>query len=328
MPRERGQRGPRIRRSDNVRRMANQAFTSVVELDGDSGKNRMSVTSLSKLLKAAAMSGDAHSQTQAQPLVTESGFVTRQKFVDWCVYQEAEGNGSRLNRLLLRYQVGATRNTSYDLPGSATVYGRPGSKKSETVTAADAIQTWVASKPSSSQENGVDIIYENKHANIAGCLTVKQANAWRTEYRKKKAVTDREKQIKIEEEAARAGGGETNVIMRSAMREAQEQVVNCTVGTLGDGKKSGWDRANVFGKVSKPSEPIGTLLSSEFAAQPDPAYADVSGQTKAGRLPKPRATNNYEFLKKSSARKLAPKSTAPEWKMKKFGRVQAQYLNY
>ena len=328
MPGRNTQRGPRIRRSDEVRRMADQAFTTVVELEGNGGSDRMSVNSLSQLLKAAKMSGDAHSQTQAQPLVTDGGYLSRSKFIDWCVYQEAEGNGSRLNRLLLRYQVGATRNTSYDLPGSATVFGRPGSKKSETVTAADAIQTWVASKPSSSQENGVDIIYENKHANIAGCLTVKQANEWRAQYRKKKAVTDREKQKKIEAEAARAGGGSSDVIMMSAMREAQEQVVNCTVGSLGSGPKSGWDRANVFGKVSKPSEPLGTLLSSEFAAQPDPAYADVSGQTKAGRLPKPRATNNYEFLKKSSAAKLAPKSTKGQWKMKKFGKAKAQYLNY
>jgi hypothetical protein len=324
-----GSRGPKIRRSDDVRKMANRAFTSVVEAEGNSGSDRMSLTSLSKLLKAANMSSDAHSQTQAQPLVSEGGFVSRQKFVDWCVYQEAEGNGSRLNRLLLRYQVGATRNTSYDLPGSATVFGRPAASSGErTVTAADAIQKWVASKPSLSQEHGVDIIYENKHANIAGCLTVKQANEWRTEYRKKKAIADREKQKKIEEKAARAGGGNTNIIMRSAMREAQEQIINCTVGTEGPEPKSGWDRANVFGKVSKPSEPIGTLLSSEFAAQPDPAYVDVSGQTKAGRLPKPRPTNNFEFLKKSSALKLAPKSNKGQWKMKKFAKAQAQYLNY
>tara|TARA_B100000780_G_C21046067_1_gene419905 strand:- start:105 stop:1082 length:978 start_codon:yes stop_codon:yes gene_type:complete len=325
MPRR---RGPAIGRSDDIRRMANSAFDAVVDAEGNSGSDRMSTTSLSKLLKAAGMSGNAHSQTQAQPLVTSSGSVTRKKFIDWCVYQEAEGNGSRLNRLLLRYQVGATRNTSYDLPGSATVFGRPGANPDETVTAADAIATWVASKPSQSQENGVDIIYENKHANIAGCLTVKQANEWRAQYRKKKAVSDREKQKKIEAKAARAGGGSKDVVMMSAMRESQQQVETCTVGTMGSGPKEGWDRANVFGKVSKPSEPLGTLLSSEFAAQPDPAYADVSGQTKAGRLPKPRATNNFELLKKSSALKLAPKSKKGAWKMKKFGNAKAQYLNY
>ena len=322
-------RGPKMGRADDIRRMADRAFTAVVEAEGNSGSsNRMAVSSLSKLLKAAGMKGHAHSQTQAQPLVTSAGFVTRQKFVDWCVYQEAEGNGSRLNRLLLRYQVGSTRNTSYDLPGSATVFGRPGANPEETVTAADAIQKWVASKPSSSQENGVDIIYENKHANIAGCLTVKQANEWRTQYRKKKAVQDRNRQKKKEDQAARAGGTAKDVVMMSAMRESQQQVMTCTVGTQGSGPKDGWDRANVFGKVSKPSEPIGTLLSSEFAAQPDPAYADVSGQTKAGRVPKPRATNNFELLKRSSAVKLAPKSTKGAWKLKKFSKAKAQYLTY
>jgi len=320
--------GPKIGRADSIRSMANQAFDAVTDAEGNGGSDRMTITSLSKLLKAAGMSGNAHSQTQAQPLVTSGGSITRQKFVDWCVYQEAEGNGSRLNRLLLRYQVGATRNTSYDLPGSATVFGRPGANKETTVTAADAIQKWVASKPSSSHESGVDIIYENKHANIAGCLTVKQANEWRTQYRKKKVIKDRGKQRRKEEEAARAGGTSSDMVMQSALREAQEQVLKCTVGTMGDGPKEGWDRANVFGKVSKPSEPLGTLLSSEFAAQPDPAYADVSGQTKAGRLPKPRATNNFELLKKSSAVKLAPRSTKGEWKMKKFSKAKPQYLNY
>ena len=307
--------------------MANAAFSSVVAAEGNEGGDRMSVTSLSKLLKAAGMKGTADMQVQAQPLVTSQGSVSRAKFVEWCVNMEAEGNGSRLNRLLLRYQVGCTRNTSYDLPGNATIFGRVAGGKEEPVTAGDAIQTWVASKPSLSHESGVDIIYENKHANIAGCLTVKQANEWRTEYRKKKAISDRVKQAKREEAARRAGAGPA-VTMVSCMREAQEQVVNCTVGTVGAGPKEGWDRANVFGKVSKPSEPVGTLLSSEFAAQPDPAYADVSGQTKAGRLPKPRPTNSSELLTKASGVKLAKKSNKPLFKLSKFKRVNAQYLNY
>ena len=318
--------GPKIRRPDAVRQMANEAFNSVVAAEGNEGGDRMSVTSLSKLLKAAGMKGSADMQVQAQPLVTNQGSVSRAKFVEWCVNMEAEGNGSRLNRLLLRYQVGCTRNTSYDLPGSATIFGR-GRGKETVITAGDAIQTWVASKPSLSHESGVDIIYENKHANIAGCLTVKQANEWRTEYRKKKAISDRAKQAKREESARRAGAGPA-VTMMSTMREAQEQVVHCTVGSIGAGPKDGWDRANVFGKVSKPSEPVGTLLSSEFAAQPDPAYADVSGQTKAGRLPKPRPTNSSELLTKSSGVKLAKKSTKPLFKLSKFKRANAQYLNY
>jgi hypothetical protein len=318
--------GPKIRRPEAVRQMANAAFSSVVAAEGNEGGDRMSVTSLSKLLKAAGMKGGADMQVQAQPLVTNQGSVSRAKFVEWCVNMEAEGNGSRLNRLLLRYQVGRTRNTSYDLPGNATIFGR-GRGKEKAVTAGDAIQTWVASKPSLSHESGVDIIYENKHANIAGCLTVKQANEWRTEYRKKKAITDRVKQAKREEAARRAGAGPA-VTMVSTLREAQEQVVNCTVGSVGAGPKDGWDRANVFGKVSKPSEPVGTLLSSEFAAQPDPAYADVSGQTKAGRLPKPRPTNSSELLTKSSGVKLAKKSNKPLFKLSKFKRANAQYLNY
>ena len=319
--------GPKIRRPDEVRKLANAAFSSVVAVEGNEGSDRMSVTSLAKLLKAAGMSGNSHMQVQAQPMVTSDGFVSRSKFVDWCVSMESEGNGSRLNRLLLRYQVGCTRNTSYDLPGNGTVFGRAGRGEGATVTAGDAIQTWVASKPSLSNEAGVDIIYENKHANIAGCLTVKQANEWRTEYRKRKAISDRQKQAKREEAARRAGAGPA-VVMVSCMREAQEQVVNCTVGTMGPGPKDGWDRANVFGKVSKPSEPVGTLLSSEFASQPDAAYADVSGQTKAGRLPKPRPTNSSELLTKSSSVKLAKASTKPLFKLSKFKKVSSQYLNY
>ena len=148
-----------------------------------------------------------------------------------------------------------------------------------------------------------------------------------TEYRKKKAIADRAKQSRREEAARLAGAGPA-VVMVSTMRAAQEQVNNCTVGSVEPGPKDGWDRSNVFGKVSKPSEPVGTLLSSEFAAQPDPAYADVSGQTKAGRLPKPRPTNSSELLTKSSLVKLAKPSQKPLFKLSKFRKARAQYLNY
>ena len=319
--------GPKNARPEKIRKLADEAFTAVVSIEGGEG-DRMSVTSLSKLLSSVGMSGNPHTVVQAQPLVTAGGFVTRSKFVEWCVNMEAEGNGSRLNRLLLRYQVGATRNTSYDLPGNGTTFGR-GKPEGPVVTAGDAIQKWVASKPSQSQDAGVDIIYENKHANIAGCLTVKQANAWRTEYRKKKAVADKQMQKKKEERAARAGGG-SKEIMLSTMREAQEQVLKCTVGNTGeDGEPvDPWDRSHVFGRVSKPSEPVTTLLTSEFSAQPEAAYADVSGQTKAGRLPKPRPTNSSELLTQNSRRKLAPPSTDPLWKITKFKKTRSQYLNY
>lgn len=305
---------PKLGKQDQVRAMARSAF------DGLSGSSdTIPVEKLRKLLRSIGMSGDNHSLCQALPLVKhQSAGISKEKFVHWVIHQNAEGHGARLNRLLLRYQVGCSRNTSYNLPGAATIFGKPG--RTDGVGAAEAIQKWVASKPSEEKKGGVDIIYENKHANIAGCLTVKQANKWRTEYRKRKHEADQRRQKRKMAEAAAAGSGVVEgQIFMSSMRAANEQI-NQPLGAGPGEIKHPWDRSHTFGKLSKPSEPVGALLTSGYPTGPDPSYVDVSGQTKAGRLPKPRPTNSSTLLTKSSHQKLKPRQKDPSnlFKLSKF----------
>jgi len=110
----------------------------------------------------------------------------------------------------------------------------------------------------------------------------------------------------------------------SSMRAANEQITH----GIGTDPKMPWDRSHTFGKLSKPSEPVGALLTSGYPTGRDPAYVDVSGQTKAGRLPKPRPTNSSTLLTKSSRQKLKPRSSDPLFKLTKFKSTQSRFLDY
>ena len=72
-----------------------------------------------------------------------------------------------------------------------------------------------------------------------------------------------------------------------------------------EGPKKPWEGDICFGSISVPSEPVGKWLIGLGNVE-DPTYADLSGQTAAGRL-KPRSTNSVDLLYKNSRKKPSRK---------------------
>jgi|EP00949_MAST-11_sp_MAST-11-sp1_P004847 hypothetical protein len=289
-----------------MRGAADAAFTKISE-----GRDKISEQSLKKLLKEVGFRATNHHICQSLPILSDgSRSITRQGFIDWCIRVKSVGDGAKLNRLLIRYVIGTTRDTSYNLPGRDFIFGKPGNDKAES--AGDVIFDWKVGKRSKKKREGTNIIYENKQANIAGCLTVKQANQWRDNYRAEKAIRLK----KLAEETKR--------------KEAAGEVTKVVVGENGEvRKKMPWEENDLaFGKLSKPSEPTSTLLSSEFAKDAEPRYTNVSGQIKSGKLPLARPTNNSILLEQSSRRKLAQTTTKGPFKLKKFQNVSSKFLDY
>ena len=90
-----------------------------------------------------------------------------------------------------------------------------------------------------------------------------------------------------------------------------------------EGPKKPWEGDICFGSISVPSEPVGKLLIGVGNVE-DPTYADLSGQTAAGRLPKPRSTNSADLLYKNSRKKPLKKD---RFKLSKFKNINSRYLN-
>ena len=177
----------------------------------------------------------------------------------------AEGTGAKLNRLLIRYVVGKSRETSYDLPGLGFTYGNKPKRTEES--AGNIIFSWVAGEKSKKKKKGKDIIYENRMANINGCINTKQANEWRDAYRARKEAKEakrRELLLKIQADEM------LGVEVKKEDKEAVEE-----------GPKKPWEGDICFGSISVPSEPVGKLLIGLGNVE-DPTYADLSGQQPLG----------------------------------------------
>ena len=141
---------------------------------------------------------------------------------------------------------------------------------------------------------------------MAGCINTKQANEWRDKYRAKKAA-----KIKKQQET------------RLAMKSTESLGIEVNEDVTEETEKKPWAQDQCFGQVSLPSEPVGAILIGLGVVE-DPVYADLSGQTSAGRLPKPKSTNSADLLYKHSRRK---KSDKAPFKMSKFKNVAAKTHN-
>ena len=289
--------------AEEARKRAIAAFETLAD-----GASTIPKTKLSAALKGAGFSDDHRMQCQALMVLDRNGDISKDDFVKWCDSMVAEGNGAKLNRLLIKYVVGKSRDTSYDLPGLSFTYGNKPKRTEEP--AGNIIFSWVAGEKSKKKKKGKDIIYENRMANINGCINTKQANEWRDAYRARKEEKEakrREMMLKIEADES----------LGIAVKKEELEAVQ-------EGPKKPWEGDICFGSISVPSEPVGKLLAG-MGIVPDSTYADLSGQTAAGRLPKPRSTNSADLLYKNSRKKASAKQP---FKMSKFKKVGSRYLNY
>ena len=285
-----------------ARKRASETFDSLAD-----GASTIPKTKLAAALKGVGFSNDDRMQCQALMVLDKNGDIAKDEFLNWCNTMVAEGNGAKLNRLLIRYVVGKSRDTSYDLPGLSFTYGNKPQRSEEP--AGNIIFSWVAGEKSKKKKKGKDIIYENRMANINGCINTKQANEWRDAYRARKEAKEakrREMLLKIEADES----------LGIAVKKEDKEAVQ-------EGPKKPWEGDICFGSISIPSEAVGTLLVGVGNVK-DSTYADLSGQTAAGRLPKPRSTNSADLLYKNSRRK--PSSKEP-FKMSKFKKIGSRYLN-
>lgn len=288
---------------EETRKRAIATFNALAD-----GASSIPKTKLAAALKGTGFSADHQSQCQALMVLDRNGDIAKEDFVSWCNTMVAEGNGAKLNRLLIKYVVGKSRDTSYDLPGLSFTYGNKPKRNEES--AGNIIFSWVAGEKSKKKKKGKDIIYENRMANINGCINTKQANEWRDAYRARKEEKEakrREMMLKIEADES----------LGIAVKKEELEAVQ-------EGPKKPWDGDTCFGSISIPSEPVGKLLVG-MGNVADTTYADLSGQTAAGRLPKPRSTNSADLLYKNSRKKT---STRQPFKMSKFKKVDSRYLNY
>lgn len=283
-----------------VRARATEAFNNI-----SGGADKMSKAMLADAMKASGFSADPKFQCQALMSLDKNGDVFRDDFVAWCVARTSEGNGAKLNRLLIRYVVGKSRNTSYDLPGQDFTYGVPGASTAEP--AGKIIFSMpVREKARKKIEEGKNIIYENRRANMAGCINTKQANEWRDNYRAKKAA-----KMKKAREAFLAAQADESLGLPSSEEVTEEPV------------KKPWSKDQCFGRVSLPSESVGNLMAGIGVIE-DSTYADLSGQTSAGKLPKPKSTKSADLMYKHSRRK--PSGKVP-FKLSKFKNIPAKTHN-
>ena len=288
--------------TQNMRRRALETFNALAD-----GATTIPKTKLAAALKGAGFSDDDRMQCQALMVLDKNGDISKAEFLAWCNSMVAEGTGAKLNRLLIRYVVGKSRETSYDLPGLGFTYGNKPKRKEES--AGNIIFSWVAGEKSKKKKKGKDIIYENRMANINGCINTKQANEWRDAYRARKEAKEakrRELLLKIQADEM------LGVEVKKEDKEAVEE-----------GPKKPWEGDICFGSISVPSEPVGKLLIGLGNVE-DPTYADLSGQTAAGRLPKPRSTNSADLLYKNSRKKPLKKD---RFKLSKFKNINSRYLN-
>ena len=282
-----------------VRERASEAFDNI-----SGGAEKMSKNLLANAMTKAGFSGDAKMQCQALMELDKGGDINKDEFVAWCVARTSEGNGAKLNRLLIRYTVGKSRGTSYDLPGKGFIYGVPGAGGEPAGKIIFSMPT--REKSGKKIKEGKNIIYENRQANMAGCINTKQANEWRDKYRARKAA-----KIKKQQEAL------------LAMQSAESLGIEANEDVQEEHEKKRWAQGQCFGRVSLPSEPVGAILIGLGVIE-DPIYADLSGQTSAGRLPKPKSTNSADLLYKHS-RKKKPNRTP--FKMSKFKNIAAKTHN-
>ena len=105
-------------------KVRNRALEAFNKLSG--GSDKIPKTALKKALETAGFEHDHRMQCQALMVMDKAGEIEKDDFVKWCVARVSEGNGAKLNRLLIRYTVGKSRGTSYDLPGEDFTYGVPG----------------------------------------------------------------------------------------------------------------------------------------------------------------------------------------------------------
>ena len=284
-------------------KVRNRAIEAFDKLSG--GADKMPKTALKKALESVGFGHDHRMQCQALMIIDKSGEIEKDDFVKWCVARVSEGNGAKLNRLLIRYTVGKSRDTSYDLPGEDFTYGVPGGGGTAEPAGKIIFSMPVAQKQAKKEVKMKDIIYENRMANVAGCINTKQANEWRDNYRAKKAV-----RAKIAKD-------------KFLKLQADEALGLDTEQPSMDEPKRPWGENACFGKVSEPSETVGNLMIGMGVIE-DPVYADLSGQTAAGRLPKPRSTNSADLLYKNSRK---PANTSVPFKMSKFKNVKAKTIN-
>ena len=58
---------------------------------------------LAAALKGVGFSNDDRMQCQALMVLDKNGDIAKDEFLNWCNTMVAEGNGAKLNRLLIRY---------------------------------------------------------------------------------------------------------------------------------------------------------------------------------------------------------------------------------
>lgn len=283
-----------------VRARASEAFNNI-----GGGADKISKDMLAEAMVASGFSNDPKFLCQALMTLDKNGDVFRDDFVAWCVARTSEGNGAKLNRLLIRYVVGKSRETSYDLPGRDFTYGVPGGAGTEP--AGKIIFSMpVREKAKKKVKEGKNIIYENRRANMAGCINTKQANEWRDNYRAKKAA-----RMKKARETLLAAQADQSLGL-PASEEVEEEPA-----------KKPWAEDQCFGRVSLPSESVGKLMVGLGVVE-DKTYADLSGQTSAGKLPKPKSTKSADLMYKHSRRK--PSDKVP-FKLSKFKNIPAKTHN-
>ena len=154
-----------------VRDRAAKAFNNI-----SGGAEVINKGLLADAMKTAGFSSDPKMQCQALMKLDKGGDIYRKDFVAWCVARTSEGNGAKLNRLLIRYVVGKSRGTSYDLPGEDFTYGIPGASGAGEPAGKIIFSMPVVEKKKKKIKEGKNIIYENRRANMAGCINTKQAN--------------------------------------------------------------------------------------------------------------------------------------------------------
>ena len=113
--------------TQNMRRRALETFNALAD-----GATTIPKTKLAAALKGAGFSDDDRMQCQALMVLDKNGDISKAEFLAWCNSMVAEGTGAKLNRLLIRYVVGKSRETSYDLPGLGFTYGNKPKRKEES----------------------------------------------------------------------------------------------------------------------------------------------------------------------------------------------------
>jgi len=191
----------------------------------------------------------------------------------------------RTNVLLVRPQVGKVKPTTYDLPSEGYVYGRKDIGDEEG--AREVVGSWKNHTPNPDAEPGRDFMRLNKGAVVHGCTTSKNISSYREEH-----------DIRLQ----------TGPVPR-----------------YGSGTDPSYPNATTaFGRPSKPSTPINSLLCNSYqrnwiASQRQTAKAEE--EVSAKKQKKQPAAHTRASLGHVKVKKDAPKKP---FKLKQFVNVESR----